>query len=140
MPLPTVAQTDSGRRAVDVLLADQATMDKAVAAKAKDPATRKNFALNDLVFIVPAGSKKLAKLEDLKALKRIAIGNPDSVPAGRYTKDALTNAKLWEALQSQLIQGNSVRRVWIMWPVAKWTQVLFTVPMPSSLPTRLTWL
>ena len=33
------------------------------------------------------------------------------MPAGRYTKDALTNAKLWEALQAQLIQGNSVRQV-----------------------------
>lgn len=38
----------------------RATMDKAVAAKVVDPATRKDFALNDLVLIVPAGSKKLA--------------------------------------------------------------------------------
>ena len=97
---------------VDVFAsADQATMDKAVAAKVVEPATRKNFALNDLVLIVPAGSKKPAKLEDLKALKRIAIGNPESVPVGRYTKDSLTNAKLWEAVQPQLIMGNSVRQV-----------------------------
>ncbi|MDD4701654.1 MAG: molybdate ABC transporter substrate-binding protein, partial [Desulfovibrio sp.] len=39
------------------------------------------------------------------------IGNPDSVPAGRYSKAALTSAKLWEALQPALIQGNSVRQV-----------------------------
>ena len=108
---PLLKQIQEGAP-VDVFAsADQATMDKAVAAKVVDPATRKNFALNDLVLIVPAGSKKFAKLEDIKALKRIAIGNPDSVPAGRYTKDALTNAKLWEALQAQLIQGNSVRQV-----------------------------
>ena len=91
--------------------ADQGTMDKAVAAKVVDPATRKNFALNDLVLIVPAGSKKPVKLEDIKAFKRVAIGNPDSVPAGRYTKDALNTAKLWEAVQPQLILGNSVRQV-----------------------------
>ena len=108
---PLLKQIQEGAP-VDVFAsADQATMDKAVAAKVVDPATRKDFALNDLVLIVPAGSKKPAKLEDLKALKRIAIGNPDSVPVGRYTKDSLTNAKLWEALQSQLIQGNSVRQV-----------------------------
>lgn len=97
---------------VDVFAsADQATMDKAVAAKVVESATRKNFAQNDLVLIVPAGGKKIAKLEELKALKRVAIGNPDSVPAGRYAKAALTSAKLWDALQSQFILGNSVRQV-----------------------------
>ena len=108
---PLLKQIQEGAP-VDVFAsADQATMDKAVAAKVVDPATRKDFALNDLVLIVPAGSKKPAKLEDLKALKRIAIGNPDSVPVGRYTKDSLTNAKLWEAVQPLLIMGNSVRQV-----------------------------
>ena len=108
---PLLKQIQEGAP-VDVFAsADQATMDKAVAAKVVEPATRKDFALNDLVLIVPAGSKKPAKLEDLKALKRIAIGNPDSVPVGRYTKDSLTNAKLWEAVQPLLIMGNSVRQV-----------------------------
>ena len=108
---PLLKQIQEGAP-VDVFAsADQATMDKAVAAKVVDTATRKDFALNDLVLIVPAGSKKPAKLEDIKGLKRIAIGNPDSVPAGRYTKDSLTNAKLWEAVQPLLIMGNSVRQV-----------------------------
>ena len=108
---PLLKQIQEGAP-VDVFAsADQATMDKAVAAKVVDTATRKDFALNDLVLIVPAGSKKPAKLEDLKAFKKIAIGNPDSVPVGRYTKDSLTNAKLWEAVQPQLIMGNSVRQV-----------------------------
>ena len=108
---PLLKQIQEGAP-VDVFAsADQATMDKAVAAKVVEPATRKNFALNDLVLIVPAGSQKPAKLEDLRAFKKIAIGNPDSVPVGRYTKDSLTNAKLWEAVQPQLIMGNSVRQV-----------------------------
>ena len=43
---------------VDVFAsADQATMDKAGEAKVVDPATRKNFAANDLVLIVPKNSK-----------------------------------------------------------------------------------
>ena len=106
---PLLKQIQEGAPVDIFASADQATMDKAVAAKVVDPATRKDFALNDLVLIVPAGTKKPAKLEDLKALKRIAIGNPDSVPVGRYTRDALTTAKLWEAVQPQLIMGNSVR-------------------------------
>ena len=85
-------------------------MDKAVAAKVVDPATRRNFALNDLVLIVPKGAKKPASLEDLKGMKRIAIGNPDSVPAGRYTRDALTAAGLWEALLPECVQAASVRQ------------------------------
>ncbi len=108
---PLLKQLEEGAP-VDVFAsADQATMDKAAAAKVVDPATRKNFAENDLVLIVPTGSKKPAALADLKMFKKVAVGNPDSVPAGRYTKAALTDAKLWDDLQPALIQGNSVRQV-----------------------------
>ena len=108
---PLLKQLQEGAP-VDVFAsADQPTMDKAVESKVVDPATRKTFALNDLVLVVPKGSKKPADLADLKNFKKIALGNPESVPAGRYTKAALTTAKLWEALQDQYIQGNSVRQV-----------------------------
>lgn len=97
---------------VDVFAsADQVTMDKAAEAKVVDTATRKNFAQNDLVLIVPIGAKKLGNLNELSSFSRIAVGNPDSVPAGRYTREALTTAKLWESLQPKLILGNSVRQV-----------------------------
>lgn len=108
---PLLKQMQEGAP-VDVFAsADQATMDKAAASKVVDPATRRDFALNDLVLIVPAGGKKPANLADLKNFKRIAVGNPDSVPAGRYTREALTTARLWEVLQDRLIQGASVRQV-----------------------------
>ena len=108
---PLLKQIQEGAP-VDVFAsADQVTMDKAVASKVVDPATRRNFALNDLVLIVPAGGKKPVDLADLKNFKRIAVGNPDSVPAGRYAREALTTAKLWEVLQPQVIQGASVRQV-----------------------------
>ncbi len=97
---------------VDVFAsADEATMDKAAAAKVVDTTTRKTFAKNDLVLIVPRGGKKMAVLNDLGEAARIAIGNPDSVPAGRYAREALTNAKLWEALQDKYILGTNVRQV-----------------------------
>ena len=108
---PLLKQIQEGAP-VDVFAsADQATMDKAVASKVVNPATRKNFAQNNLVLIVPTGAQKPAKLDELKTYKRVAVGNPDSVPVGRYTKAALTTAKLWDALQPQLILGNSVRQV-----------------------------
>lgn len=107
---PLLRQLEEGAP-VDVFAsADQQTMDKAVAAKVVDPATRRTFALNDLVVIVPAGSKKPANLEALANFRRIAIGNPDSVPAGRYTRDALTKAGLWEKLLPGCVQAASVRQ------------------------------
>ena len=97
---------------VDVFAsADQATMDKAQEAKVVDAATRRNFAANDLVLIVPKGAKKPANLADLEKFERIAIGNPDSVPAGRYTRQALSAAGLFDKLQKHYIQGASVRQV-----------------------------
>ncbi len=110
---PLLKQMQEGAP-VDVFAsADQATMDKAQAAKLVDPATRKNFALNDLVLIIPSDGNKLVKdihTLDTNMVKRIAIGNPDSVPAGRYTRDALTTAGLWEKLQSKYINSASVRQ------------------------------
>lgn len=110
---PLLRQIEEGAP-VDVFAsADQATMNKAQEKKLIDEGTRKNFALNDLVLIVPADSKlALAGLDDLKKgeVQRIAIGNPESVPAGRYGKAALTASGLWETLQPKYIMGESVRQ------------------------------
>jgi molybdate transport system substrate-binding protein len=108
---PLLKQIQEGAP-VDVFAsADQETMDKAVQSDVVDPATRKNFALNELVLIVPSGDKKPDGLAGLNKLTRIAVGKPESVPAGRYTRDALTSAGLWDALQPKLIPGESVRQV-----------------------------
>lgn len=108
---PLLKQMEEGAL-VDVFAsADQETMDKAAAARVIDPATRTNFARNSLVLIVPTDGKKPAALNGLRGLERIAVGNPDVVPAGRYTREALTTAALWEPLQAQLVPGNSVRQV-----------------------------
>ena len=98
---------------VDVFAsADQETMDSAEKKNLMDPATRKDFALNDLVLITPADSK-LAGPEALTGadVKHIAIGQPESVPAGRYAREALTSAGTWEELQSKFVFGNNVRQV-----------------------------
>ena len=107
---PLLRQLTEGAPADVFASADEETMDKAEAARVVDAATRRDFALNDLVLIVPKGAKKPASLEDLKGMQRIAIGNPDSVPAGRYAREALTAAGLWEALLPELVQAASVRQ------------------------------
>lgn len=107
---PLLRQIVAGAPADVFASADQATMDKAAAAKAINPVSRRNFAQNDLVLIVPAGNSKPSDLTDLCQLSRIAIGNPDSVPAGRYAKAALEYAGLWDKLQPKCIQAESVRQ------------------------------
>jgi molybdate transport system substrate-binding protein len=100
---------------VDVFAsADQATMNKAEEGDFIDKSTRKNFALNGFVLIAPAGdSKSLSKAADLTKAeyKSVSIGNPESVPAGRYAKEVLEALKLWEPLKDKFILAENVRQV-----------------------------
>jgi len=99
---------------VDVFAsADQEAMDKAQARKSIVDGSRRNFAANSLVVIVPADSSlPLKSLGDLQQanVKRIALGNPASVPFGRYAKHALDAQKLWPALESKAIYAQNVRQ------------------------------
>ena len=98
---------------VDVFAsADQETMDAAAAKGLIATATRRNFTANELVLIAPSDSKiPLRTPADLAAapIQRIAIGNPDSVPAGRYARDALGG--LYAGLSPKFVLAASVRQV-----------------------------
>ncbi|HEX6832218.1 MAG TPA: molybdate ABC transporter substrate-binding protein, partial [Rudaea sp.] len=105
-------QIEQGAPADVFASADEATMDRAAAAQRIDAATRKDFAANALVLIASRDAPLPKALADLNtdAYPRIAIGNPDSVPAGRYAKEALTAAHLWEPLQPRLVPTQNVRQ------------------------------
>ncbi|ADP17709.1 molybdate ABC transporter, periplasmic molybdate-binding protein [Achromobacter xylosoxidans A8] len=93
--------------------ADQKAMDKAVEEKAVKPASRVDFAANQVVLIVPADSKaNITALKDLTRddVKRIAYGNPASVPVGRYTQGALEAAGLWKEVQAKSVLAQNVRQ------------------------------
>ncbi len=98
---------------VDVFAsADQETMDSAEQKGLVDPATRRDFALNDLVLITPASGTLTGPEALLGAdVKHVAIGTPESVPAGRYAREALTSAGTWDKLQNKFVFGNNVRQV-----------------------------
>ncbi len=99
---------------VDVFAsADQKTMDQAKEKNLLIDETRKNFVSNGLVLIVPKDSKLgLRNVKDLAGPKvaRISLGNPDSVPAGRYAQEVLTKAGLWETLKAKYVFGENVRQ------------------------------
>jgi molybdate transport system substrate-binding protein len=78
------------------------------------PETRRNFARNTLVLIVPARSQStLHSFADLARpeVARIAIGSPKTVPAGKYAQEALANLKVWDMLQPRLVLAENVRQV-----------------------------
>jgi molybdate transport system substrate-binding protein len=100
---------------VDVFAsASQKFMDDAQRHELIHIASRENFAQNVLVLAVPA--KATSSLTDIAGLLQteiqlIGIGMPESVPAGRYAKEALQAHGLWNQVQPKLVYGNSVRQV-----------------------------
>jgi molybdate transport system substrate-binding protein len=103
---------------VDVFAsADADRMDQAVARNLVRPETRRDFASNTLVLVVPAagsrGAAALTTLTDLARpeVKRIALGLPASVPAGSYARSALEAGRLWNTLARRTIGANNVRQV-----------------------------
>jgi molybdate transport system substrate-binding protein len=67
---------------------------------------------NRLVVIVPAKSAtKIQTLDELAGpeIMRLALAGPQ-VPAGRYARDALTHAGIWDRLQDRVIEGGDVRQ------------------------------
>lgn len=99
---------------VDVFAsADVETMDRAQAQELIATDTRINFAANELVLVSPRSSlASLKTLADLTGagVRRIAVGNPGGVPAGRYAQGALQRAGLWEVLTPKLVFAEDVRQ------------------------------
>jgi molybdate transport system substrate-binding protein len=78
-----------------------------------DNDTNLQFLENKIVLIVPADSDAdITSFDDLKDVDgTIAIGDPESVPAGQYAKEILTNLGLWDALESKFSLGTDVTAV-----------------------------
>lgn len=76
--------------------------------------SRLDFVGNDLVLIVNENHQDTIKsVNDLLNLKdeKIAMGEPESVPAGKYTADTLTNLGLYDDLLDNIVFTKNVRQV-----------------------------
>jgi molybdate transport system substrate-binding protein len=77
--------------------------------------TRRDVLGNRLVLIAPADSKIKLTIEPHFALAaalgrgRLATGDPDAVPVGRYAREALTTLKVWNDVADRLVRTDSVR-------------------------------
>ena len=77
------------------------------------PDSRQDLLLNSLVMIVPQDKADITSFEDFRSNKvsKLSIGEPESVPAGRYAKEALTSMNLFDALQPKMVFAKDVRQV-----------------------------
>lgn len=97
---------------VDVFLsADQAQMDVVQQAGRIAAGSRRALLSNALVVIVPRGEAPVGSARGLAAarVRHVAMGNPDSVPAGVYGRRWLEGLGLWDAVSSRVVPLPNVR-------------------------------
>lgn len=108
-------QIEAGAPADAFMSADMDWMDYLQTRNLIDTATRRTVLGNRLVLISPADStvtvtiKPHFPLAMLLGSGRLATGNPDSVPVGKYAKIALTNLGVWSEVQDKVAPADNVR-------------------------------
>src|ERR1051325_10719620 len=76
------------------------------------PDTRRDLLRNEIVLIAAATSR----VDSFDALARpevkvVALGEPESVPAGEYGRQTLVSMHLWDRVQPKLVLAKDVRPV-----------------------------
>ncbi|MCL2894683.1 molybdate ABC transporter substrate-binding protein [Brenneria tiliae] len=109
-------QIEQGAPAELFISADQQWMDYVQDKNLIDADSRHTLLGNELVVIAPKSSQQkeiaINDKTDWKSLLqggRLAVGDPDHVPAGIYAKEALQNLKAWDELSPLMARANSVR-------------------------------
>jgi molybdate transport system substrate-binding protein len=107
-------QIKLGAPADVIVSADELRVDQLEKAGLIIPGTRRAILANQLVVIVPAAENSpVVSPADLEGagIRRIAIGQPDLVPAGAYARDYLERLGLWEGVRRRLVPLDNVRAV-----------------------------
>lgn len=108
-------QIASGAPANLFLSANEKWMDWLARRGRIDPASRRDLLRNALVLIAPQKSRIALKLSPGTTLAaalgkgRLALGDPDHVPAGIYAKEALTRLGVWNAVAGRTARMPDVR-------------------------------
>jgi molybdate transport system substrate-binding protein len=108
-------QIDSGAPADLFISADTDWIEYVAGRGLVAPGSRRDLLSNDLVLIAPASSStqlKLAPGSNVAAAlgdKRIALANPEAVPAGKYAKAAFKSLGVWGTLEAKIAAAENVR-------------------------------
>ena len=108
-------QIAEGAPADVFISADLKWMDDVQSKNLIRPDTRKNLLGNTLVLVGSESSPAALDLKDAAAFskllegQKLAVGNVEAVPAGRYAKEALAKLGLWQIAEPNLAQSENVR-------------------------------
>lgn len=107
-------QVEAGAPAEIFVSADVAWMDYVLEKEAVQPDSVRAIASNAIVLIGPEGRTPLGDLSAQTLLdrlggNRLAMADPETVPAGRYGKAALEDLGLWQAVSGSLAPMENVR-------------------------------
>jgi len=117
---PLARQIEAGAPAGLFISADEDWMDELAAKDLIEPGSRIDLLGNKLVLIAPTASPvhfALGKDAGLAAALgdgRLAIGDPQSVPAGKYAQTALEKLGLWAEVEPRLARAESVRAALVL--------------------------
>ena len=106
-------QIENGLKADVFMSAGNKQMDALINESYVDNASNVKFLENKLVLIVPADSdSNITSFKELKDVNgTIAIGDPESVPAGQYANESLHNLGVWDSVEDQLSLATDVTAV-----------------------------
>jgi molybdate transport system substrate-binding protein len=106
-------QIEEGAPADVFFSADEARMDALESKGLVVKETRRSRLSNTLVIVVPADSASTAVKGPsdlaLPAVRRLALADPGTVPAGNYAREYLQGLKLWDRVRDKVIPFDTVR-------------------------------
>ena len=103
-------QIEQGAAADLFISADQAKVESLERKNLLVPGSRTPLFSNALVVVVPADSSlRIHSASDLAKLRRIALAEPSTVPAGVYARKYLEAEGLWDSLRPAVIPTANVR-------------------------------
>jgi molybdate transport system substrate-binding protein len=108
-------QIEAGAPADIFISADEPWMDDVAKHNLVRPGTRASFLANKLVLVAPAASARPVAirpgfpLAKLLGDGKLAMGEVNSVPAGKYGREALTRLSVWDAVAPRVAGADNVR-------------------------------
>lgn len=114
-------QIGAGAPADMFISADEDWMNDVAGKGLIQPRTRVSFLSNSLVLIAPANSRvrltvapRFPLARALGPNGRLAMADPNSVPAGKYGKAALTSLRVWPTVQARVASAENVRAAMLL--------------------------
>lgn len=108
-------QIENGAPAAIFISADEQWMDYVAKRKLIAPSSRMTLLGNSIVLVSTAANpikltiEKNFPLEKALGSEKLAIADPDSVPAGRYAKAAFESLDIWTRIEPNVVRAENVR-------------------------------